>query len=83
MYDLICTWVYDGVFLTEGDPGIPPFPLRPLDFQVAFFNCQQGDALVVSRVKFCQVLDVDKEKCIEWGCIDKDIAILQHNYTPE
>lgn len=83
MYNLICTWVNDGVLLTEGDPGVPPFPLRPLDFQVALLNCQQRDALVVSRVELCQVLDVDKEKCMECGRIDKDIAILQHNYIPE
>lgn len=52
----MCTWVNDGVLLTEGDPGVPPLPLRPLDFQVALFDCQEGDALIVSCVKLCQIL---------------------------
>lgn len=36
----LCTWVNDGVLLIEGNPGVPPFPLRPLDFQVALLNGQ-------------------------------------------
>lgn len=52
----ICTWIDDGVLPTEGDPRIPSFPLRPLNLQVALLNCQEGDALIVSRVKLRQVL---------------------------
>lgn len=55
-FTLSRTWVNDGVLLIEGNPGVPPFPLRPLDFQVALFDGQQGNALVVSCVELCQVL---------------------------
>lgn len=37
---MIRTWVNNGVLLAEGDPTIPTFPLRPLDFQVTLFNRQ-------------------------------------------
>jgi len=50
------TWVNDGVLFTKGYSGVPAFPLRPLDFQVAFLDGQEGDALVVSGVELCQVL---------------------------
>lgn len=59
---MIYTWVNDGVLLIEGDSGVPPFPLRPLDFKVALLNCKQGDALVMSCVELCQVLRGCKEK---------------------
>lgn len=53
---LVCTRVNDGVLFIEGNPRVPPFPLRPLDFQVAFLNGEKGDALVVSCVELCQIL---------------------------
>ena len=56
-FTLICTWVNDAILFIEGNSGVPPFPLRPLDFQVALFNGQEGDALVVSCVELCQVLE--------------------------
>lgn len=52
----ISTWINDGIILIEGNSGVPSFPLRPLDFQVALLDGQEGDALVVSSVEFCQVL---------------------------
>lgn len=55
------TWVDDGVLFIEGDSGVPSFPFGPLDLQVSFFDGQQGDALVVSRVELRQVL-IKKEK---------------------
>lgn len=47
------TWINDGVLFTESYFGVSAFSFGPLDFQVAFFNGQEGDALVVSCVELC------------------------------
>lgn len=73
---MIYTWVNDGVLLAKSNSGVPPFPLRPLDFQVALFNGQEGDALVVSCVELCQVLP-SKEKCVQYGTINIRISLLK------
>lgn len=54
---LVPTWVNNGVLLVEGDSTVPTFPLGPLDFQIALFNRQQGDALVMCSVELSQVLE--------------------------
>jgi len=50
------TWVDDIIFLVEADPRAPPFPLGPLDLQVALLDGEQRDALVVRSVELRQVL---------------------------
>lgn len=58
----LCTWINNGILFTEGNSGIFSFPLGSLDFQVAFLDGQEGDALVVSRVELCQVLKCYKHQ---------------------
>ena len=39
------------LLLVEGDPGVPPLPLGPLNLQAALLDGEQRDALVVGRVE--------------------------------